>query len=270
MKRKDSKLLALEKILRSYRSVLVSYSGGVDSAFLAAVAHDTLGDRASCILLDSPVVPRRAVADALSIAERIGIACTVLPEPLLSDEEFTGNPSDRCFFCRKSGAGLLRDHARAMHAETIIDGLNLSDYHQHRPGIRACDEAGIVHPLVDAGLAKEDIREMARESGLPFWNKPSDACLSSRIAYGEPITREKLAMIEASEDLLKDMGFSQVRVRMHGTLARIEVPVPEIGNLVSRREEIACDLRRLGFRYITLDLEGFRSGSMDEPLAPRP
>ena len=157
------------------------------------------------------------------LQERIGIACTVLPDPILECREFTDNSPDRCYFCKKAGAALLRDHACLVGADVILDGLNLSDFNQHRPGIRASDEEGIRHPFVEAGITKEEIRVIAREMDLPFWNKPSEACLSSRIAYGDPITVQKLAMVEAAENILKDCGLSQVRVRLHRELARIEI-----------------------------------------------
>lgn len=260
------KVQALKYILQSYRSVLVSYSGGVDSALLASIAHDVLGDRASCAILDSPVLPRRALEDARSIAERIGIACAILPDPILCCKEFADNPPDRCYFCKKKGAALLRDHARLAGAEVIVDGLNLSDCDQHRPGIKASDEEGIRHPFIEAGIMKEEIRVIAREMDLPFWNKPSEACLSSRIVYGDPITEQKLARVEAAENILKDYGLSQVRVRVHGELARIEILQFEFEILFPYRDEIVHKLKDLGFYYITLDLEGFRSGSMDEVL----
>jgi uncharacterized protein len=270
LSRIHQKVQALKEILQSYGSVLISYSGGVDSALLASIAHDVLGDRASCTILDSPVLPRRAFEDAKIIAARIGIACTVLPDPILGCREFADNPPDRCYFCKKAGAALLRDHACLVEAEAIVDGLNLSDRDQHRPGIRASDEEGFRHPFIEAGITKEEIRVIAREMDLPFWNKPSEACLSSRIAYGDSITVQKLAMVEAAENILKDYGLSQVRVRFHQNLIRIEVPESELGILVIYRKEIMQKLKDLGFHYITLDLEGFRSGSMDEVLTPDP
>ncbi|MDD1717133.1 MAG: ATP-dependent sacrificial sulfur transferase LarE [Methanoregulaceae archaeon] len=270
LSRINQKVQALRKIFSSYRSVLISYSGGVDSALLANIAHDVLGDRASCAILDSPVLPRRALIDAKNIAARIGIVCAVLPDPLLDCKEFSDNPPDRCYFCKKAGAALLRHHARLVGADALVDGLNISDCDQYRPGIRASDEEGIRHPFIDAGITKQEIRVIARKMGLPFWNKPSEACLSSRIAYSESITVPKLAMIEAAEDILKDFGLSQVRVRLHQELARIEIPVSELEILLPRRNEIVHAFRNLGFHYVTLDLEGFRSGSMDEVLSRDP
>jgi uncharacterized protein len=266
LNRINQKVQALREIFRRYRSVLISYSGGVDSALLACIAYTVLGDRASCAILDSPVLPRRALEDAKNIAERIGIACAVLPDAVLDCREFADNPPDRCYFCKKAGAALLHHHTRAIDAEIIVDGLNMSDCDQHRPGIRASNEEGIRHPFIEACITKEEIRAIARNLDLPFWNKPSEACLSSRIAYGEPITGQKLAMVEAAEDILKDFGLSQVRVRLHQNLARIEIPVAEIGILIPHRDEIIQKFQDLGFHYITLDLEGFRSGSMDEVL----
>jgi uncharacterized protein len=256
----------LDAVIGRQGSMLISFSGGVDSGLLAAMAHRRLGRNVSCILLDSPVVPRRAIREALRIAEELGLPCSVVPFPVLGNEEFRKNPADRCYFCKKMSAATLKEEARKRGCECIIDGVNLSDYGQHRPGIRACEEEGIQHPFIEAGMSKPEIRVLARECGLPFWNKPSAACLSSRIPYGEEITEEKLRRIEEAEDLLMDKGFGQVRVRCQGDLARIEVDRAEMPRLFEQRDEITRDLKALGFVYVTLDLEGFRSGSMDEVL----
>lgn len=259
----EQKVENLRKILSRHSAILISFSGGVDSSLLAAIAAGVPGSRASCAILDSPVLPRRALESALEIAGAIGISCRVIPHPVLECREFAGNPPERCYFCKKAGTPLLKEEARRTGAGVIADGLNISDLGQHRPGIRASDEEGIIHPFVDAGISKEDIREIARMMNLPFWNKPSEACLSSRIAYGEAITREKLAMVERAEEMLKDLGFPRVRVRIHGSLARIEVPVSDIPVLISHREPVVQQMRAAGFCYVTIDLEGLRSGSMD-------
>ncbi len=259
------KKAALEENLRNRNTVLIAFSGGVDSALLGAIAKQALGNRASCVFLVSPVVSPHALDDAQNIADEIGMSCEFVPVPLLSCEEFVRNPEDRCYHCRKISAGVLREWAGRKGYASIVDGLNISDYHRYRPGIRASDEEGIGHPFVEAGIGKADIREIAKEAGYSFWDKPSDACLASRIPYGEQITKEKLSLIQEAEQVLKTRGFRIVRVRLHGgSLARIEIDPEEMARVMAERQELIDELHRIGLLYITLDLEGFRSGSMDE------
>jgi uncharacterized protein len=190
----------------------------------------------------------------------------ISPVPQLEDGTFCSNPEDRCYHCKKISAVYLKQRAAELGLPCIADGINVSDTGEHRPGLRASDEEGIVHPFIEAGCTKQDIRDIARECGLPVWQKPSAACLSSRIPYGEAITREKLRMIEEAEAFLSASGFGQLRVRAHGTIARIEVHKEEMGRILEQREEVHAKLRSLGFSYVTLDLGGYRSGSMDEVL----
>jgi uncharacterized protein len=263
--RNDPKRALLEQKIAGKGSMLVAFSGGVDSGLLAVVAEEVLGNKAHCILLDSPLVPRAAIAEAEAIAKEFGLSFEIVRAPDL-DENFRKNPPDRCYYCKKKDAAILKKKAKEYGFAVVADGINLSDTAEHRPGLAASSEEGVVHPFIEAGLTKEDIRRIARESGLPFWNKPSAACLSSRIPYGEEITDIKLGMIESAEELLHELGFGQVRVRCHGTIARIEVEPKEMEHLLMERETIVAGFEEAGFSYIALDLIGYRSGSMDEVL----
>jgi uncharacterized protein len=253
----------LQRILAGKEKVLVSYSGGVDSTVLAAAAREVLGQKSSCVILDSPLLPRRSLKKALDRAEKLGFDVEVIPFPILGDPRFVDNPEERCYLCKKLACRLLKQKAEESGIVCVVDGVQLSDLDEFRPGLRACQEEGVSHPLAEAGMTKEDVRESARRSGLNFWDEPSAACLASRIPYGEAVTTRNLARIEQAEDHLHDLGFDQVRVRTHGTIARIEVLSRDIERALSLRKEIVSLLRDLGYDYVTLDLEGFRSGSLD-------
>jgi uncharacterized protein len=259
----------LEKIrakIADKDKILVAYSGGVDSSLLAKISRDVLGEDALCVILDSETLPRSELEYAEELARSLGLKYAVVKCSSLADEEFLKNPPNRCYYCKKSSFKTLESIAIEKGINCIADGMNLSDYDDYRPGIAACDEMGIWHPFVDVGASKEDIREIARNLGQSFWNKPSSACLSSRIPYGERITTENLKMVELAEDFLKCLGFGQLRVRAHGNLARIELPDNDMKKAMDYREEISNEFKSVGFSYITLDLEGFRSGSMNEVL----
>jgi len=263
----SEKLQDLKDKLARKGCILVSFSGGVDSSLLAKVASDLLGEKALCVLLDSETLPRSERKAAEELARSMGLNLLVADgSAIMESEEFTRNPFGRCYICKKGSSNVLKKIAEQRGIGCIADGANLSDLQDYRPGMQASDEEGIWHPFAEAGITKEDIRKTARAMGLPFWNKPSSACLASRIPYGERITEEKLQRVEEAEERLKSMGFGQLRVRAHGKLARIELSQEELKRALACRERIAETLKALGFQYITLDLEGFRSGSMNEVL----
>lgn len=256
----------LRNIIAGHGPMLVAYSGGVDSTLLAVVAREVLGEQTRCVLLDSPVVPRAAVAQAQEIARGLGLGLDIIEIPLMRNAEFRMNPSERCYFCKKISAVHIRQRAAELGLTCIADGINVSDTGEHRPGLRASTEEGIVHPFLEAGITKQDIRDIARGLGLPEWQKPSAACLASRIPYGDAITAGKLRRIEDAEAYLAELGIGQLRVRLHGNLARIEVHKEDRKKILEQQSALVKKLRSLGFVYVTLDIEGYRSGSMDEVL----
>jgi uncharacterized protein len=262
----SDKLEDLKKRIADKGRLLVAYSGGVDSSLLAKVAHDVLGDRSLAVILDSETMPRSELQQARKLAASLGLNYREAKFSILAEGHFAQNPATRCYICKKKSAEVLKGIAAAQGISCIADGVNLSDYRDFRPGIAACDEEGIWHPFVDAALTKADIRALAEILGLPVWNKPSSACLASRIAYGQRITGVGLRMVEEAEEFLKSRGFLQLRVRSHGSLARIELLRPDMARAVEESGEIAKALKAIGFDYVALDLEGFRTGSMNEVL----
>lgn len=264
----EATYLALLDAMRARRRVLVAFSGGVDSGLVARIARDALGDDALAVLADAESLAREEREQALAEAEEIGIALRVLPMSELLSAAYVANPSNRCYFCRQELGRNLVPLARELGYDSIADGVNVSDLGDVRPGIQAMDEAGFWHPLVEAGLEKADVRALARHLGLTFAGKPSNACLSSRIAYGEVITLEKLQRVDVAEQALRALGFPVVRVRAHEGTARIEVPREDIPRLTTPEtsERVMAAVRAAGFVYVTVDLRGYRSGSMNEEL----
>ncbi|MCX8156677.1 MAG: ATP-dependent sacrificial sulfur transferase LarE [Verrucomicrobiae bacterium] len=273
----DEKYKALRERLESYGSCLVAYSGGVDSVFLAWVAHDVLGERALAVIADSPSLPRRELAEALELGRKHGFPVRVVKTAEFNNPQYLANPNNRCYFCKFELFTELAPLARAEGYAVIAYGENASDIGDHRPGAQAASEFQVRAPLKEAGLTKAEIRQLSARLGLPTADKPQMACLSSRIPYGEPVTVEKLRMIEEAEYLLRDAGFYDVRVRHHELksaeggvrhLARIEVGTAELpkflGNGLGAR--IAAGLRALGYAHVTVDLEGYRRGSVNEAL----
>ncbi len=257
---------ALKQILGEKKNLLVSFSGGVDSSLLALLARDTLGDGTLAVILESEVMPKSEVASAQKLASLLGLRCRTASFSALEFQNFAKNPAERCYICKKRSAALLKRIADEEGIDCIADGVNLSDYCDYRPGIAASDEAGFWHPFVQTQMTKEDIRALAKRLNLPVWNKPSSACLASRIPYGEAITIEKLQMIDEAEQSLRDLGFGQLRVRCQGRLARVELLERDLARAIDLHLKIAEKIRAAGFDYVTLDMECYRSGSMNETL----
>jgi len=244
----------------------VFFSGGLDSTVLAQVAHDVLGADACALTFASPIIPVHDLAEARDAAAAIGIRHVVLDVDELADPSFASNPPDRCYLCRRMrdarGIAWARDH----DFPVVADGLNASDLIDYRPGMKAASEHSVRSPLAECGFTKADVRALAEQWELPVWDKPATPCLSSRVAYGEEVTPERLRMIDRAEQLLRDQGLRDVRVRYHrGDLARIEVPADEIAKFIpaATRSKLADQLRQLGFKFVTIDIEGFRSGSLN-------
>ncbi|AYO31498.1 ATP-dependent sacrificial sulfur transferase LarE [Biomaibacter acetigenes] len=265
----EQKLQQLKSVIKGLTSVLVAFSGGVDSTFLLKVCLDTLGsDNVLAVTAKSATYPERELQDAVRLAGMLGARHKIIESEELDIPGFSDNPPERCYYCKKELFGKLLDIARQEGLNFVVDGSNFDDTADFRPGMRAVRELGVRSPLKESGITKDDIRALSKKMGLPTWDKPSFACLSSRFPYGEKITKEKLNRVARAEEVLRNAGFSQYRVRSHRDIARIEVEPGEMSRFFDRdlREQVAQKIKQAGFSYVTLDLLGYRTGSMNEVL----
>lgn len=256
--------ILLSGILRRYERVAIGFSGGVDSSFLLWSALDVLGpDKVLALLADTPTLPRSEFHSALALVRQLGATLCIVQPNELAIPEYVANPPDRCYLCKTRIFSLLKETAQVRGFPILLDGSNADDVHDSRPGHRALHELGIKSPLLDAGLSKADIRALSVQAGLPTAHKPSLACLATRIPFGSPITQSALATIEQAEAHLRAAGFDQCRVRHYGELAKIEIPETELERFVARRAELIPGIRSAGYRFVALDLQGYKTGNLN-------
>lgn len=262
----QEKLEELIRLLKDLKSCAIAYSGGVDSTFLSKVTYDILGDKALAVTATSSTYPQRELEDARRYAKEIGIHHVIIHSEELDIPLFSDNSPDRCYYCKKELFYKIQQIAKDYHLSTIVDGSNADDTSDYRPGARARDELGVRSPLKEVGLSKQEIRELSSRMHLKSGEKPAFACLASRFPYGTKITKERLAQVEAAEEYLRSLGIQQCRVRYHDHIARIEVQTEEIPLILTHATTIIKRFKTLGFTYITIDIEGYRTGSLNEVL----
>lgn len=267
---RELKRKKLHRILGEMDNVIVAFSGGVDSTFLLKMAVDVIGkSKVLAVTALSPTYPAWEREESRGLARALGARQIFIATEELDKDDFAANPPERCYFCKQELFSRLLPISAKEGANYILDGTNCDDLGDFRPGRKAAEEFGVRSPLLEAGMIKEDIRFFSREMGLPTWNKPACTCLSSRFPYGTRITREKLAQVERGEDYLRSLGFGQFRLRHHGAMARIEISREQFPTMMEKAEEVVGELKAAGFTYVTMDLEGYRTGSMNETLPVR-
>jgi uncharacterized protein len=264
----DAKLDRMRAIFAPMRSLIVAFSGGVDSTLVLKVAHDTLGGRVLALTTTSPTMPDEDRDSALAMARLLGARHLVVESNELEIPGYAANPLNRCYLCKHNLFTVCEAKAAELGIDEIADGLNLDDLHDYRPGMQAASEKRVRHPLVEAEMSKAEVREVSRSMGLPTWDRPASPCLSSRFPYGTVITPEALAKVAAGEKLLHSMGFAIARVRYHGEVARLELEQSRIAQIFepALRDTVEREFKKIGFRFVAIDLKGFRSGSLNEGL----